>query len=304
MRDKQGRTVLRMRRHISLLASALLALACGDVGAAGEPLRIGITGVLVEHNRALNEAMITYIGEKVGRPVEILHRKSYQEMSDLLERGLADVAFVCGFPYVIDREKFGEELLVSPVFNGKPLYQSYVIVPRDSDAKSLEDLRGKLYAFSDPLSNSGKLVPTYRLITIGETPETFFRRYIFTYSHSANVEAVAVKLVDGASVDSYVWEYLKVVSPQLTGRTKVIERSPYHGMTPVVVRPGLDLSLKRKLRQAFLTMHRDRQGGAILKQLLIDRFEEVPDALYDSIRTMRKVVERRYQRLQARPKAP
>ncbi len=74
MRDKQGRTLLRMRRHISLLASALLALACGDVGAAGEPLRIGITGVLVEHNRALNEAMITYIGEKVGRPVEILHR--------------------------------------------------------------------------------------------------------------------------------------------------------------------------------------------------------------------------------------
>lgn len=272
--------------------------------AATEPLRIGITGVLVEHNRALNEQMITYIGEKVGRPVEILHRKSYQEMSDLLERGLADVAFVCGLPYVIDREKFGEELLVSPVFNGKPRYQSYVIVPRDSDAKTLEDLRGKLYAFSDPLSNSGKLVPTYRLVTLGETPENFFRRYIFTYSHSANVEAVAVKLVDGASVDSYVWEYMNVVNPQLTGQTKVIERSPYHGMTPVVVRPGLDRALKRNLRQAFLAMHRDPRGGAILKQLLIDRFEAVPDALYDSIRTMRRVVERRYQRLEARPKAP
>ncbi|MBI2115771.1 MAG: hypothetical protein HYT85_11885 [candidate division NC10 bacterium] len=39
MRDKQGRTVLRMRRHISLLASALLALACGDVGAAALQIR-------------------------------------------------------------------------------------------------------------------------------------------------------------------------------------------------------------------------------------------------------------------------
>ena len=300
----QAGPVLRTRRNVALIVGGLLALAQGGLAAAGEPLRFGITGVLVEHNRAQNEAMITYIGEKVGRPVEILHRKSYQEMSDLLERGLADAAFVCGLPYVIDREKFGEELLVSPVFNGRPLYQSYVIVPRDSDAKTLEDLRGKLYAFSDPLSNSGKLVPTYRLITIGETPETFFHRYIFTYSHSANVEAVAVKLVDGASVDSYVWEYLSVVNPQLTGQTKVIERSPYHGMTPVVMRPGIELSLKRKLQQAFLGMHRDPRGGAILKQLLIDRFAQVPDALYDSIRTLRTVVERRYQRLQARPKAP
>lgn len=291
-------------RYMTLLAAALFALVHAGTAAPGEPLRIGITGVLVEYNRALNEQMIAYIGEKVDRPVKILHRKSYQEMSDLLERGLVDAAFVCGLPYVIDHEKFGEELLVSPVFNGKPLYQSYVIVPQDSDAKTLEALRGKLYAFSDPLSNSGKLVPTYRLVTMGETPETFFRRYIFTYSHSANVEAVAVKLVDGASVDSYVWEYLNVVNPQLAAQTKVIERSPYHGMTPVVIRSGFDPSLKRRLRQAFLAMHQDPRGAAILRQLLLDRFEEVPDALYNSIRSMLKVVERRYQPLEARPRTP
>ncbi len=258
---------------------------------AQETLFIGITGVLVEHNRTLNEEMMTYIGRQVGRRTEIIHRKSYQEMSDLLGRGQVDVAFVCGLPYVIDKEKFGEELLVSPVFQGKPLYQSYVIVPKDSPARSLEDLRGKLYAFSDPLSNSGKLVPTYRLAMIGETPESFFRRYIFTYSHSANVEAVAVKLVDGASVDSYIWEYLNLVHPDLTGRTKVIEKSPYYGMTPVVVRPGIDAELKQKLRHAFVQMHHDPVGAAILKKLLIDRFEEVSDSHYQSIREMREFIE-------------
>lgn len=256
-----------------------------------ETLYIGITGVLIEHNRTLNEEMMAYIGRKVGKRTEILHRKSYQEMSDLLARGQVDIAFVCGLPYVIDKEKFGEELLVAPVFHGKPLYQSYVIVPKESSAQSLEDLRGKLYAFSDPLSNSGKLVPTYRLATMGETPESFFRRYIFTYSHSANVEAVAVKLVDGASVDSYIWEYLNVVRPDLTKETKVIEKSPYHGMTPVVVRPGLNPDLKQQLRQAFVTMHHDPEGAAILRKLLIDRFEEVPDSHYTSIREMRRFVE-------------
>ncbi|MFQ5847019.1 MAG: phosphate/phosphite/phosphonate ABC transporter substrate-binding protein [Candidatus Methylomirabilales bacterium] len=281
-----------MKKNLSLLSFLLfVTFLATDSSTADEPLRIGITGVLVEHNRSLNEEMMIYIGRKLGRTTVIVHRKSYQEMSDLLERGLVDAAFVCGLPYVIDREKFGEELLVAPIFNGKPLYQSYVIVPKDSPARSLEDLRGKLYAFSDPLSNSGKLAPTYRLATMGETPETYFRRYIFTYSHSANVEAVAVKLVDGASVDSYIWEYLNVVRPALTAQTRVVARSPYYGMTPVVVRPDLDPAQKRKLRQAFLNMHQDREGGEILKKLMIDRFEEVPDSHYDSIRRMRRFVE-------------
>lgn len=282
-----------MKRPLTLLWSSLLFLTLLPVDSptALDPLRIGITGVLVEHNRSLNEEMMAYIGRRIGRRTEIIHRKSYQEMSDLLARGLVDAAFVCGLPYVIDRERFGEELLVAPVFRGKPLYQSYIIVPQDSPARSLEDLRGKLYAFSDPLSNSGKLVLTYRLALMGETPETFFRRYIFTYSHSANVEAVAVKLVDGASVDSYIWEYLNVVRPDLTSKTRVIEKSPYHGMTPVVVRPGIAPALKRRLRQAFVTMHRDPEGRVILKKLMIDRFEVVPDSHYDSIRRMQAFVE-------------
>ena len=69
------------------------------------------------------------------------------------------------------------------------------IVARDSPVRRFEELRGKRYAFSDPLSNSGHLVPVYMLVRAGETPERFFKRYIFTYSHSANVEAVAVKFL-------------------------------------------------------------------------------------------------------------
>lgn len=260
---------------------------------AAEPLRIAITPVLVEHYLDVNRQWATYVGEKLGRPTELVQRRSYKEISDLLEQGQVDLAFVCGLPYVIDHAKFGEELLVAPqVYPEGPVYYSYVIVPRDSPAERLEDLRGKRYAFSDPLSNSGHLVPTHLLARMGETPETFFKRSIFTYSHSANVEAVAVKLVDGASVDSYVYDYLTVTNPALTSRTRIIHRSPPHGITPVVIRKEINGALKERIRTAFLKMDEDPRGREILKAMMIQRFVAVSDSLYNSIREMRGFVER------------
>jgi phosphonate transport system substrate-binding protein len=261
---------------------------------AEPPVRIAITPVLVEHYLEVNRELVSYVGEKLGRRTELVQRRSYKEISDLLERGEVDVAFVCGRPYVIDHERFGLELLVAPVVYDGPVYYSYVIVPSDSSATRFEDLRGKRYAFSDPLSNSGHLVPTYMLARMGETPERFFKRYIYTYSHSANVEAVAVKFVDGASVDSYVYDYLATTNPDLTARTKIIVRSPPHGITPVVVRRGVDPALKTRLRAAFLEMSRDARGQEILRQMMLKRFEAVPDSLFDSIRSMLRAVDARF----------
>ncbi len=202
------------------------------------------------------------------------------------------MAFVCGRPYVLDHARFGLELLVAPLVYDTPVYYSYVIVPRDSPVQRFEELRGKRYAYSDPLSNSGHLVPAYRLAQLGETPERFFRRAIFTYSHSGSVEAVAVRFVDGASVDSYVYDYLAATNPRLTEKTRIIERSAPHGITPVVVRADLDGALKSRLRAVFLAMDQDPKGQEILRQLMIRRFVTVSDSLYDSIRQMLQVVGR------------
>lgn len=270
----------------------LLLLVLGPPAAAGPPLRIAITPVLVEHYLDVNRQWISYVGEKLGRQTQLVQRRSYKEISDLLERGQVDIAFVCGLPYVIDQERFGVELLVAPLVYDEPIYFSYVIVPRDSPVERFEELRGKRYAFSDPLSNSGHLVPRFMLARMGETPESFFKRSIFTYSHSANVEAVAVKLVDGASVDSYVYDYLAATSPGVTSRTKIISRSPPHGITPVVIRKEIDAGLKERIRTVFLEMHWDPQGGEILRKMMIRRFVAVRDSLFDSIREMRRVVER------------
>jgi len=179
------------------------------------------------------------------------------------------------------------ELLVAPEVNGEPTYYSYLVVRSDAPYKSLADLRGRTFAFSDPLSNSGRLVPVYELARMGETPDSFFSRSIFTYAHDNSIKAVAENLVDAAAVDSLVYDYWARAGSEYTAKTKVIEKWGPFGTNPVVVPPGLDSALKAKLRQILLDMDEDPEGRQLLDALLIDRFVVPDDRIYDSVREMR-----------------
>lgn len=232
------------------------------------------------------EDIIDYVGEKLGQEVEMVQRKTYAEVNFLMREGRIDAAFVCSRPYVEGHRDFGMELLCVPVCFGKTEYYSYFIVHKDSDIQELEDLRDKFFAFSDPLSNSGMLVPAYILAKMGHTPDSFFRKHIFTYSHDNSIRSVAEKFVDGAAVDSLIWEYLDASDPEWTGRTRIMHRSPPFAIPPVVVSPSIDRELKEKLRSAFLNMHETQKGREILEKVMIDRFVLIDDKAYDSIREM------------------
>jgi phosphonate transport system substrate-binding protein len=253
-----------------------------------DPLRIAV-GAMITPRAGFSyyRRLLDYIGEKLGRPVQFVSKEKYEEVNELLRKGDLDIAFVCSAPYVEGHERFGLELLAAPQAYGKTVYHSYIIVRSDSGLKDFKDLRGKTFAFSDPDSNSGKLVPTYMLARMNETPDSFFRHYVFTYGHDRSIKAVVEKLVDGAAVDSLVWDYLDHTDPEFTSKTKIILKSPPFGIPPVVVRPGLDETMKRRLKKIFLNIQKDRDGRKILKGMMIDRFVSVSDASYDSIRDMR-----------------
>jgi len=78
----------------------------------------------------------------------------------------------------------------------------------------------------------------------------------------------------GAAVDSLVWHFMEMISPELTGRTRVIKKSPPYGMPPVVVHPDLSPNLKSKLKNALLVLHENEKAAALMKQIGIDHFGE------------------------------
>lgn len=264
-------------------------LPSGKKSQHGTPLRIAVAGMITpKAGFVYYRRLLDYIGEKMGRPVQFVTRDKYEEVNLLLKKAELDVAFVCSSPYVQGHDEFGLELLVAPQVHGEAVYYAYIIVHSDSNLKQFEDLRGKTFAFTDPASHTGKIVPTYLLAQKKETPDNFFNKYVFTYNHDKSIKAVADRLVDGAAVENLVWDYLNASDPRETARTKIIFKSSPYGIDPVVVRPGLDRETKERLRQIFLSIDQDEAGREILKGMMIDRFVTINDAAYNSVREMPK----------------
>ncbi|MCX9029150.1 MAG: phosphate/phosphite/phosphonate ABC transporter substrate-binding protein [Candidatus Methanoperedens sp.] len=254
-------------------------------------LRIAVSSIISpDETLVYYQDMFDYLSLKMDVPVKLVQRKTYQEVNDLVRKNSVDAAFVCSLAFIDGKDQFGMELLVVPIVRGEPRYYSYIIVPDDSNIKLLEELKGKTFAFTDPLSNSGKLSPEYMIAKIGENPETFFKLTFFTYSHDKSIQAVAEKMVDGAAVDSLVWDFKNATYPRFTSRTRIISKSPPYGIPPLVVSKDIDPVLKEKLRKILLQMHEDKKGKEILDRIMIDRFSEANDSLYDSVREMKKVV--------------
>lgn len=235
--------------------------------------------------------LIMYLGDKLDRKVVLVQRKTYEEINELFPEGKVDLAFICSGPYALTRQKFKFQAIATPVVRGSPFYQSYLIVNKRSKYSTLSDLRQGTFAFTDPGSNTGSLVPHYWLQQLGEMPETFFRRTNYTFSHDNSILSVARSLVDGAAVDGHKWEYFRAGNDPVTEQTRVIRKSMEFGSPPIVVSEYLSTELRIRIQSRLLTMHLDEQGKQLLKKLLIDRFVEPEEDWYEPIREIREVMQ-------------
>jgi phosphonate transport system substrate-binding protein len=277
--------VLRRRnkeRRKLLIAGAGLLVA-SRAASAPSALRFGTTPVFLDNHLALLSAWQTYLEGVLGRPVHFVQRRSYREITDLLLSDGIDVAWVCGPPFVVHESRL--ELVAVPVYQGAPLYRSHLVVPAsDTRTRSILDLRGKVFAYSDPHSNSGCLVPRVELIRANESPEAFFRRSFYTYAHRKVVEAVKAGIAQGGAVDGYVWDTLEIQQPDATAGVQVAWRSAQHGFPPIVGRRTLPPDETAAIATALVDMQNTDGGRAILKWLNIDGFTRASPQLFDSIR--------------------
>lgn len=272
--------------------AALPACSAIASNSEGTVIRIGLTPVFLDDQVSFLGKWRAWLEEKLGRSVVFVQRGNYREIVDLLRSGKIDFAWLCGYPYIRHRHEF--RLVAVPLWRNQPLYQSYLIVPADDKrTKSIIDLRGKVFAYSDPDSNSGYLYPQFALTVQGEKPSLFFSRSFFTWAHRKVVEAVGVGLADGGAVDGYVWETLAEVRPELTAATKIIDRSPMLGYPPFAARNDLPAKELEHFRQVLLGMGSDPKGSELLGRLRLDGFVSGSPALFDGIAQMAAKVGRK-----------
>lgn len=228
----------------------------------------------------LYKDVMDYISKKLNVQIEFKQRKTYREVNELLAENKLDFAFICTGAYIDAMDKIPIELLVVPVVNGKPYYQAYILVNEESNINSFDELKNKSFAFTDPLSNTGYSYVKNILREKGTTPEKFFSKTIFTYAHDYSIQAVKRKLVDGATVDGLVYEYLRHFQPEKIEGIRIVQKSEDFGIPPFVVQKNLDKNLKEKLRRVMLEMHQDAEGKKLLSKIMIDKFILASDTLY------------------------
>ena len=269
------------------LVLVLIGTVSAPLRAADDAIvRFGLTAVVVRENLRFFDRFAVYLQSKINQPVEFVRTRSYQDMMDKLRAEELEFAWICGYPFVQKRDPEFLSLLVVPIFQGRPQYRSYIIVHRDSPFDSLEDLKDRVFSFSDPNSNSGYLYPRFALLQLGYSPERFFRQAFFTYNHAETIEAVAERVADGGAVESYVWELLSRDRPEMTQKTRVVGRSPLFGFPPIVAHAAVPSALRARMTATLTDMPRDVEGHRLLSDLALDGFGEFPATLFEDIGVM------------------
>ncbi len=248
-----------------------------------KPLRVAISAVISPQGSADSYGpLLTYLEETLGRPVIAIQRRTYSEVNDLVREGGVDIACVCTSQYLVGSREFDMQLLAAPQVNGEAVYRAQIIVPINSSAQSLDDLRAKVFAFTDPISFTGRIYPTYLLQEMAETPESFFARTFFTYSHDDAIYAVANGVTDGASIDALVLDFALSRDPDLQNRVRVIHTSEPFGIPPVVIGPHVRPQLQAELQDTLLNLHLTSEGQNALAALDYDKFVRISPEAYRS----------------------
>jgi phosphonate transport system substrate-binding protein len=220
---------------------------------------------------------VNYVAEKLGRKPTALYRQTYSETNDLVRYQRCDIAIVCTYPFIRGEKEFGMQALVVPQINGEQTYQSIILVPQSSHAKTLLDLRGKRFASADLISTTGWLFPAMLLMDAGVDPGKFFGEHIITGSHDRSLQAVLDGFVDGAAVHGIVYNQMVAEDPSIRQKVRILAKSAPFGIPPIVAHPNLDPNLRKAILSVLLGMHEDARGKQILKKLQIERFV-IPNA--------------------------
>jgi phosphonate transport system substrate-binding protein len=215
--------------------------------------------------------------------VGFIARDSYQGILDLLFSGQIDAAWICGYTFV----RYEPELVLFavPQYLGNPTYQAYLIRSRSSESSihGWADLKDRVLAYSDPLSNSGWLVAQSELRKAGLTPRDL-KRTFFAHGHRNVAEAVAAQLAHAGSIDGYVWETMRRQGMVAATKADVIWKSESYGFPPLVTRRGAPHPYLGQLQKALMSMSIDKVGRELLHALNLSGFVEGAPTLFDSIR--------------------
>jgi phosphonate transport system substrate-binding protein len=223
-----------------------------------------------------------YLEQELGMKVEFVPVADYAAVVEALAADRIDMAWLGGFTFVQARLKTG---------NAVPLVQreqdaefTSKFITSDPAVKSLQDLKGKTFAFGSVSSTSGSLMPRYFMLQDGIKPEDFFSRVAYSGAHDATAAWVQAGKADAGVLNASVWQKLVDAGKVDTDKVKVFATTPTYYDYNWTVRGTLDPALTAKIKAAFLALDpANPEHKAILDLQAASRFIETQPENYAGI---------------------
>lgn len=201
-----------------------------------------------------------YLEKNLGVEIETYTASSYDGVIQALAADQIEFAFLGSSAYAAawTETEGGVEPLVSRLQDdGSTGYYSVVAVRCDSPYKSVDDLKGKTFAFADPDSTSGYAVPYFNLLKQGYNPETYFGATPFSGSHETGVLGVINGQFDAAA--TYITNDVAGVPQRMVEKGMIkagevcwIWTSPEITSGPLTARKNLPDDLKRTMQKLVM----------------------------------------------------
>jgi len=252
-----------------------------------EKITFGVIPVAGSTSMKENFGPLTnYISKQLGIEVEMKLAGDYTGIITGMQHKHIDVAYLGPKSYVEAARRANAEALVVEVDgeSGLPGYRGTIITKKGSGLKSLEDLKGKTWAFTSSQSTSGTLVPTVMFSKAGIKPKDYFSKVVYSGGHEASILTVKAGKIDAASTNNL--DFNRGLGKHWEkDQFNVIWTSDLIPGAPVAARGDLPNSLKMALKGAFLS-YNDAEG---LKRLKNKGFIKGDDSVYNSVRELIKL---------------
>jgi phosphonate transport system substrate-binding protein len=283
-------------RGLKSLAAAALLVACAvpAFGQANDPAKTGVLRIgfiPAEDSRAMirqSQDILDIVAKQTGMKIESFVGSDYNGTVEALRNGHVDVALLGPFSYILATTQAPVEAFAVTVIakTMQPSYKSIIIAKKDSPITSIQTLKGHTYAFVDPGSTSGFMVPSAAFKAAGITPEKDFKQVMYSGGHDATIVAVGEGKVEAGSVADRIYERGCAKGLADCSKLKVVWESPPIWNDPVLYRKTLPEDMKKKIREAFYSVKNLPFG----EMGTVARFDPISDKDYDPLRDIAKTL--------------
>ncbi len=270
---------------VSAVICLSLLLIYSEVSAdTPKEIRLGMIPELGKDATEMFKPLARYLEQEIGVPVKILTSKDYDGIITALMHKHIDFAYLGPRSYVEAAEKVALEPLVADVNEQKEVgYYGLIISKKDSGIDSMEKAKGRGFAFTEPLSTSGCLVPNILFVRdMKISPKTYFKEVRFSGSHKDSILGVKNGSIEVAASNTLDIGRMEAKGEVSFSDFNILWKSELIPSNPFCARKELPDDLRNAFRNAMLKFN-DPES---LKQFRVSGYAPIQDKAYDVIREM------------------